>query len=41
MNGVQGARLGDAAVVLAGGVEHMSSIPFLALDVRWGRSSAT
>jgi len=30
-------RLGEARAVLAGGVEHMSSIPFLALDVRWGR----
>ena len=30
-------RLGDSAVVLAGGTEHMSSIPYLALDVRWGR----
>jgi acetyl-CoA C-acetyltransferase len=24
-------------VVVAGGVEHMSSVPFLAMDVRWGR----
>ena len=30
-------RLGDADVVLAGGTEHMTSIPFLATDVRWGR----
>jgi acetyl-CoA C-acetyltransferase len=30
-------RLGDASVVIAGGSEHMSSIPFLALDVRWGK----
>jgi acetyl-CoA C-acetyltransferase len=30
-------RLGDAEVVLAGGSEHMSSIPFLAPDVRWGK----
>ncbi len=28
--------LGDADVVLAGGMEHMSSIPFLAVDQRWG-----
>jgi acetyl-CoA C-acetyltransferase len=33
----QSVRLGDAAVVLAGGTEHMSSIPFLAPDVRWGK----
>jgi len=33
----QSVRLGDAAVVLAGGSEHMSSIPFLAPDVRWGK----
>src|SRR5438046_5788365 len=30
-------RLGDADAVLAGGSEHMSSIPYLALDVRWGK----
>jgi acetyl-CoA C-acetyltransferase len=33
----QAVRLGDARVVLAGGTEHMSSIPFLATDMRWGR----
>ena len=33
----QSVRLGDGAAILAGGVEHMSSIPFLALDVRWGK----
>ncbi len=33
----QSVRLGDSAAVLAAGVEHMSSVPFLALDVRWGR----
>jgi len=37
VNGVQSIRLGDADTVLAGGTEHMSSIPYLALDVRWGR----
>ena len=37
VSGAQNVRLGDSAVVLAGGVEHMSSIPFLALDVRWGK----
>jgi acetyl-CoA C-acetyltransferase len=30
-------RLGEATVALAGGTEHMSSIPYLALDVRWGK----
>ena len=30
-------RLGDSGVVLAAGVEHMSSVPFLAPDVRWGK----
>jgi len=30
-------RLGEGAVVLAGGTEHMSSIPYLALDLRWGK----
>jgi acetyl-CoA C-acetyltransferase len=33
----QSVRLGDAHVLLAGGTEHMSSIPFLATDVRWGK----
>ena len=33
----QSVRLGDADVVVAGGVEHMSSVPFLATDLRWGR----
>jgi len=37
VSGAQSVRLGDADVVLAGGVEHMSSIPYLALDVRWGK----
>jgi acetyl-CoA C-acetyltransferase len=37
VSGAQGIRLGDSAVVLAGGTEHMSSIPYLAPDVRWGR----
>jgi acetyl-CoA C-acetyltransferase len=37
VSGAQSVRLGDSDVVLAGGTEHMSSIPFLALDVRWGR----
>jgi acetyl-CoA C-acetyltransferase len=33
----QSVRLGDATLVLAGGGEHMSSIPFLATDLRWGK----
>jgi acetyl-CoA C-acetyltransferase len=33
----QSVRLGDSAIVLAGGSEHMSSIPFLATDLRWGK----
>jgi len=37
VSAAQSIRNGDAEVVLAGGVEHMSSIPFLALDVRWGK----
>mgnify|MGYP003343019666 CR=1 FL=1 len=37
VSGAQSVRLGDSSVVLAGGVEHMTSVPFLALDVRWGK----
>jgi acetyl-CoA C-acetyltransferase len=37
VSGAQSVRLGDSDIVLAGGTEHMSSIPFLALDVRWGK----
>ncbi|MBI1796223.1 MAG: thiolase family protein [Candidatus Eisenbacteria bacterium] len=37
VSAAQSVRLGDSAVVLAGGTEHMSSIPFLAVDVRWGK----
>ncbi len=37
VSGAQSVRLGDSAVVLAAGVEHMSSVPFLALDMRWGK----
>jgi acetyl-CoA C-acetyltransferase len=36
-SGAQSVRLGDSEVVLAGGSEHMSSIPFLATDLRWGK----
>jgi acetyl-CoA C-acetyltransferase len=37
VNAAQLVRLGEAHVVLAGGSEHMSSIPYLAMDVRWGK----
>ena len=37
VSGAQSVRLGDSSVVLAAGVEHMTSVPFLALDVRWGK----
>lgn len=36
ISGAQAIETGDASVVLAGGVEHMSSIPHLSFDVRWG-----
>ena len=37
VSAAQSVRLGEADVVLAGGSEHMTSIPYLATDVRWGR----
>ncbi len=37
VNAAQLVRLGEANAVLAGGSEHMSSIPYLAMDVRWGK----
>jgi acetyl-CoA C-acetyltransferase len=37
VSGAQSVLLGDSDVVLAGGTEHMTSVPFLAFDVRWGR----
>jgi acetyl-CoA C-acetyltransferase len=37
VSGAQSIRNGDADVVLAAGTEHMSSIPFLAVDLRWGK----
>jgi acetyl-CoA C-acetyltransferase len=37
VSAAQSIRLGDSNVALAGGVEHMSSIPYLAMDVRWGK----
>ncbi len=36
MNGVQSILLGDADVVVAGGMENMSSVPFYAPSMRWG-----
>ena len=36
MNGAQSILLGDADVVIAGGMENMSSAPFYAPAVRWG-----
>lgn len=36
MNGAQSILLGDADVVIAGGMENMSSVPFYAPSVRWG-----
>lgn len=36
MNGVQSILLGDAEIVIAGGMENMSSVPFYAPDMRWG-----
>src|SRR5262245_52762568 len=37
VSAAQSVKLGDSAVAIAGGVEHMTSVPFLALDVRWGK----
>jgi len=37
VSGAQSVRLGDSEIVLAAGAEHMSSVPYLALDVRWGK----
>ncbi len=37
VDAAKSVRLGDAGAVLAGGVEHMSSIPYLATQVRWGQ----
>ena len=36
MNGAQSILLGDADIVVAGGMENMSSVPFYAPSVRWG-----
>jgi len=37
VSAAQSVRLGEVDAVLAGGSEHMSSIPYLAMDVRWGK----
>ena len=36
MQGAQSILLGDASVVVAGGMENMSSVPFYAGAMRWG-----
>lgn len=36
MNGAQSIMLGDADVVVAGGMENMSQVPFYAPSTRWG-----
>ena len=36
ISGANMIKAGHADVVLAGGVEHMSSIPYLSQDARWG-----
>jgi acetyl-CoA C-acetyltransferase len=36
MNGAQSILLGDADVIVAGGMENMSSAPFYAPSMRWG-----
>ena len=36
MNGAQSILLGDADIVVAGGMENMSSVPFYAPAMRWG-----
>lgn len=36
MNGAQSILLGDADIVVTGGMENMSSAPFYAPSVRWG-----
>jgi acetyl-CoA C-acetyltransferase len=36
MSGAQSIMLGDADIVVAGGMENMSQVPFYAPSVRWG-----
>lgn len=37
VSAAQSVRLGDSELVVAAGTEHLSSVPFLAMDVRWGK----
>ena len=37
VDAARNVRLGESNVVLAGGTEHMTSIPYLATNVRWGQ----
>jgi acetyl-CoA C-acetyltransferase len=37
IDGTRAIRLGDSNVVVAGGVENMSSIPYYNDDIRWGK----
>ena len=37
VSAAQGVRLGEADALVAGGVEHMTSIPYLATNARWGQ----
>ncbi|MBI5168157.1 MAG: thiolase family protein [Candidatus Eisenbacteria bacterium] len=37
VDAARNVRLGESHVVLAGGTEHMTSIPYLATNVRWGQ----
>lgn len=41
ISGSQAIECGDADVVLAGGVEHMSSVPHLSFETRWGARMGT
>lgn len=41
ISGTQSIMTGESQVVLAGGVEHMSSVPHLSFDTRWGARMGT
>jgi acetyl-CoA C-acetyltransferase len=41
ISGAQAIQTGSAKVVLAGGVEHMSSVPHLSFETRWGARMGT
>ena len=41
ISGTQAIQTGDATVVIAGGVEHMSSVPHLSFETRWGARMGT